>query len=307
MNRELEATPHPETWRSTAIQALRKCGAQVANEASERLGIVLQNRRAIHAEVWADGNWLMLEGEPLRRGRRGALDADRLWQLMSWNRELGGGARFALSAGRVRVRADLPLDATADLPSRLPAACAGLKEAFERFWGESAPEAAPRGTRVAAGPVEPSSVQRLCGDSGWPCHDRTDGSVGVDLEVRGEYRQAVAEETNPGDIRVHTEFFTAQRSALSTGSRLALAVLCLSATEIVRMVRAVTEPAGDEVSVRLEVGFQGLEPSPGELAHAFSALSVICEICGKEVVVLGNEELAGHYLALMEGRREQAD
>ena len=85
-----------------------------------------------------------------------------------------------------------------------------------------------------------------------------------------------------------------------------MARLLLSANSVVRLARAVAVCEEEEATVRWEVVFGGA-PCAAELAAAFGSLSVGCDLCGEEVQVLQEEEIAREFLAETppEARKQQ--
>jgi hypothetical protein len=67
---------------------------------------------------------------------------------------------------------------------------------------------------------------------------------------------------------------------------------------MVRLARATAEERAGRTAVRFEVVFVS-PPCAAEMAHALSALSVACRLCGREAKVLQQDEgAAEEYLAL---------
>ena len=292
--------------RETAIvTALAKRAAAVDPVAPGRWAVTLSNGADLAAHARVEDGWLLLEASlgdaPVAR--------NRAWELLHANAALDGGARFALRARRpgLLACAEVALDDDVDLPRRVLDACAGLQAAHERLvYGPDGGGAAPA---AAAGGEPIPELTALCLESGWGCVERDGGRLAVDLDVPGEFQQAIVAPRGAG-VAVATPVLEAGDQAGAPPAPVchrALGLLLLRVGGIVRLVRAAAE-AGDAVPrARFEVVF-GSRPAAAELAHAFAAVSVACRIAAREAAVLQSDAgIAQAYLAAWERTHKEDD
>ncbi|MFW6164334.1 MAG: hypothetical protein ACODAJ_16315 [Planctomycetota bacterium] len=244
------------------------------------------------------GGWLRLDGSlgdgplPPRRG------LERLWYLVEANARLPGSVRFALTPSRcMRVRAEVPLDDGVDLGLRASEALEGIRVATD-LWRDQ--QALGPGGEQAGQPSAPSGadgalvgqVKSLCKEVGWETTERASGTLAVALEVSGEpYRGRI--ETSGGRVAVRADL--AQAGDLARLCRDAWAVLLLTACGVVRLARGSGGSRDGRWAAWVEVAWPGL-PSAAELGHGLAACSVACELLGREVTVLKEEEMAERFL-----------
>ena len=144
--------------------------------------------------------------------------------------------------------------------------------------------------REAALPLE-----QLLIEAGWPFTERSEGNYMVELDGYGDFRQALVKADPDGSRRASVEL--AEWEAPAPASKVALAVLLLTAAGVIRMVRPVVEDFGDRMTARFEICFS---PDAGSalLEQGLSSLSVACRFCGREADVLCNRRIAEKYLTV---------
>ena len=202
------------------------------------------------------------------------------WPALMWNARLPGAAKFALGrAGQLRLQAELLLD-DADLEGRVRAACRGFNAAWA---GEPELELATAGPAV--------ELERLCTEAGWAFTAHSPDRLAVKLAgaATGQVVRL------PEGVTVVVELLECE--ALAPVCRAAMAVLLLSASALVRLVRPVAVTADGITSVGLEVPL-GAVPTPAAVAGALEGLSVAGGLLAEEVAALGNESCAGEFLEL---------
>jgi hypothetical protein len=274
-------------------ESLEKCASLVERVGQGEWNFILNNGSMLLASARADEHWLHLDA-PLKNGTSRNQDA---WQLLNMNRGLRGLSKLTFLPGEPtpRVRAEIPLDEDVDLQRRLPEACAGLKAAAgylhgeknEQPKGDSLTDSGGQECRDAAG------LRNLCMESGWKFTERTATKLAVDLEVRSGFYQAIVEEQARGAVSIAVEL-TPDSAVFGEISKRALGTLLLRASSAVRLARGSVREGGEGAG--FEVSFQ-TTPSAGELGHSLSALTVACELCGREAVAMQDEFVAKNYLA----------
>jgi hypothetical protein len=209
--------------------------------------------------------------------------------LPARNAGLPGLVKFALSAdGEPEIRAEIPLDEEA--APLIREALRGFERAFALVrGGECEP---PPGEASPA--VSQDDLKRLCAEAGWACTPRGDNSCAVELECPGAFLQASLAPRGDG-LRVSVQLASCDKSAADPVS--ALSILFLKTGAAVRMARPVFETNEGRVHARFEVTFSAV-PSPAQLAHALSALSVAAQLCAEEAGALQEPDLVREFLAM---------
>lgn len=167
-------------------------------------------------------------------------------------------------------------------------------------------------TREAAGsPVDPPSIEAgdntlealraLCKEAGWEAQMRN-GAIVIPLEpaLQAGPVQLVAFD---GAVRVFLELPHA--SPETDVVREARELFLLRLGHLVRLIRPVRRRRGDEIVTELEASFPGF-PTPEHLGHALSALATAARSAA-EFQAMGDDHLAGHYLASMRRSAPRAD
>jgi hypothetical protein len=143
----------------------------------------------------------------------------------------------------------------------------------------------------------PLDLASLLEEAGWPCLNRSDHSFQVDLEVKDRLLYQASVERLPAGIRLWVCLVCCERDA-PLPVRLALSALLLRTGGSVRMARGSVR----QTQQGLATGFDVLLPGTcgaAELAHGLSALSVACDLFGREVEALAQDAvLAERYLSM---------
>lgn len=297
---------HPADNRENRIfESLKKCAPSALRLGGGRWSLALVNGKSLGVTARAVEEWLLLDAPLTDR-----VDRAQLWDLLRLNRALDGASKLVLMGDNrsIHLRADvvLPRDEDFDgglqdecddhLTQRLLEACAAMKAAFRRFRGQK-----ERGEPGSISPLDASQQSEIkaaelkdrCADAGWPFIERSAEKLVFDLETQGGFYQAVLEQHRAG-ARVWVEL--ARWEALGELNRQALGALLLKTGGRVKLARPSVEENEALVAARFEIDFNAM-PSPGELKHALSSLSVACTLCGREASVLQDEAVARAYLA----------
>ncbi len=232
-----------------------------------------------------DDRWLVLE-LPLRRRRKLAPFA-----LLERNAELMGNAKHVmLGDASIRLRADVPvrgvpIRGTLGIATPIREAVAALAHAGGALLPLAPTVCEPSGV-ASRDTVERANLARLCGESGRPYAQRSSGSLSVDLEFSGRaFYQAIVSHQPSDRIRLGVDLVRGGEVAGAEQHKLAVAVLLLSVNGVVRMPRAVIRQTEQRFSAGFEASLSG-RPSLAEFVHALSALSIACDMCGREVEAL---------------------
>jgi len=289
-----------EVFEEAVASGLAKCASRVEHVATARWRLSFDNGQVLPATARIDDAWLVIDAAVPQRGRKTRRSPKRLWDLLRLNAQIASQARFVVrpSDRSVHLRAEMPLDEEGGASAeRARLAGEGCKAAFKRFVGNGRCHTAlaDDASRAAEAGGAGCDLVALCGDTGWDCAERASGSVSVGLDVpSGAYRALVA--ARQEDV-VSLSVDVADCESMKARSRNALGLMLLTASGIVRMVRAAAGASGDRQMARLEV-IAGPAPTATELVHALSALSVACRLCGAEARALqGDEEVARRYLS----------
>ena len=253
------------------------------------------NGAALPATAAIEDGWLRLDavlGDPPPPGKA---RAGWLWEHAGWNATLQGARVLLTPEGRLAARAEIPTDDGVDLPPRIEQALAGLREAADRWRGEGRDEPPAAGADEPPATAEAADELRaLCDAAGWPLETGASGRLWVGLNVGNGYYQA-ALRPGPGPWTVAVELCSAD--TLAPVSRRAWGLFLLTASGLVRLVRATAGDRNGRVAARLAATWPG-SPGSVELGHALAACSVACRLCGKEVNALCDPSVATDYLAV---------
>jgi hypothetical protein len=211
------------------------------------------------------------------------------WQALLLNAEVTGAAKLVLPAGGrvVEIRADIPVEDGVDVEARLLQA----RESIQRAASGSPAAPADR----ASGVIDPVPIDlpALAAEAGWPFILRSSRRVAIDLDVPGRFHQAIVEPRSAG---CRARVALAVVMSPSAHLQLALGVLLLTVTGLVRMARAGATEHEGETTVFVETDFAEC-PTARELHHALSGLAVACRMAGRETKALVDEHIAHAYLA----------
>jgi hypothetical protein len=211
------------------------------------------------------------------------------WQALLWNAELTGPVKLVLPPGarNIEIRAELPVDEGADVDARLCEAQTAVRRV-----AVSLPQQC---NNAAAGLDEAHAIDlgAVAEEGGWSFVQRSSGRIAVDLGVPDQFCQAIVEPRGGG---CRARVVLAAVASPSERARSALAVLLLTVTASVRMVRAGASERDGETTAFVEADVTA-PASAWELQHALAALAVACRMGGREAKVLADDRLADLYLA----------
>jgi hypothetical protein len=229
-----------------------------------------------------DNEWITVATRPPC-----GLSALSPWEALLRNAELTGPAKLVLPPGGrdLEIRAELPVEDGVDVDAVLRQA----RDSLTRAAGSET----PLGTDNAAIDLGPADLHVLAAEAGWLFTWRSSGRIAVELDVPGQFHRAIVE---PRAAGCRARAALAVAAAPSAGPRLALAVLLLTVTGVVRMARAGATELDGDTTVFVEADLVE-RPSAWEFHHALSALTVACRMAGREAKALVDERVAGAYLA----------
>lgn len=194
------------------------------------------------------------------------------------------------------LREDIPLASGFDAASACVDAVTHLMAAQSEF-AKKRPGSATSEQRTTGGQLGDAkkifdALDGVCDEAGWPCIDRDGNQGSIVLGLSSGLAPAVLEERSDGYV---AKVRLRQYRTLSDVGRRAVAVLMLSVNGIVRFVRAGIERSAEGWCAFLETRFS-LLPSPSEVRHALSALTVGSRMCERELRALSDDALAQRYL-----------
>jgi hypothetical protein len=284
------------------LAALNEAAGEILQEGPSRWSFCAPSEETIKVTASLDQDWVFMDA-PLAvcEGARW-LQSKRLWNLLLANAALTGGAKFVV-AGRppsIRLRAEIPVTDEIDLAGRIRHACLGFREALACFRRKKSGLSMDRPEPLSPANPGPSDahLQALCTEAGWASSGRPDGGMAVRLEVPDGYYQATVRSDDCGSLSIWTELVS---EPWPEDPWKALGVFLLQASGHLKTVRAAARYLDSGTTT---AGLQVLlNPSAGsdELGRAFSALSVACNLIGKEVRILRDEVVGKEYLAMVRG------
>jgi hypothetical protein len=191
--------------------------------------------------------------------------------------------------GERHLRAEIPI-------AEEPGGDALVREAWRGF--EAAHAMLSGGDPGMAQPAweatSQADLKRLCDEAGWNSTPRGENAVAVELECRSAYFQASFAACDNG-LRAAVDL--AEGDAPGAEAAEATGLFLLAAASEVRMTRPAVDSIAGKATTRFEFVFPSA-PRASRLAHAFSALSVACQVCAAEVKALRNPDVARDFLAL---------
>jgi hypothetical protein len=230
--------------------------------------------------------------------------------FLEQNAQLPGNAKYVLDGGSIRLRAEVPIDEPAvqdpdELDTLVVRSIAGLSKALDVDTSDAVCKSALDDEADAAIDNELVSLPKLCTEAGWNFSERSEGRVSVDLDVADGALYQANVEHHPRGIRISANPNRGDPPGEEI-SRLAVAALMLSASGTVRMVSAVSRRSNGKPVAGHDAFFQVELPattSGATFAHSLSALSVACELCGREVRALAEDpKLARAFLEVCHPR-----
>lgn len=247
---------------------------------------------SVHAHLLED--WLQIHADTgTKAGNAQILSA------LKWNGGLDGAARFSFSLQdrSMDIRAEIPLDSEVNITSDLMATLTGFGLAGELVHDFAGMESRSKLKSAGKRPTRdsPLPLRQLLTEADWPFTERSEGSCMVELDTRDDFQQALIETRSDGSRRASVEL--AEWENPEPAPLNALAVLLLTASDVIRMVRPVVEDFGNRIVARFEACFSP-NAGPALLDRGLASLSVACRHCSREAAVLNNPRIAEEYLAV---------
>lgn len=272
-------------------KTLSNCARSVERRDRFDWSFVLSNGHDLVARARIEGEWLLLDA-PLPYGAR----TDDGWRLLQLNAGLVGLSKFALLPEKrtASICAEIPLHEEIDLSARLRETCAGFKAALNALYNERSDEQGANGPSAQSNEDAQTSfdLRQLCEEAGWNFKERAEGKLAIDLDVRGEFYQALAEKQKGQGLLISVEL--ARGHVSNEEHRQSMASLLLKASGIVRMARPAVEGVAGQTLSRFETSFAHV-PCAAELNEALSALSIARALCGQEVGAIQDVFVANNY------------
>jgi len=269
-------------------EALRSVATQVTCEGIGQWRLSILNGEVLPLQARMTSGWLALTASLPSSAR--AVYGDLL--ALQVNEHLPGSARVARLFGdhEPHVRADTWIEHAQDLTGWLSASCSALTTAAHAF---TSIDNQPAGATSASSQLV-ADVERACCESGWPAASGDRSSLRVEISTRtGVYTarmMAVADSAAAFVVEL------ADMAGCPHVCRRATAALLLAASGSLRLVKgAFVQNDGTEMASLVSPFDLALGPWTDE---ALSALTVGCQLVGREVQALLDEGLAAEYLAL---------
>lgn len=275
----------------TILKTLSNCARSVERAGRFDWSFVLSNGHDLGARARIEEDWLLVDA-PLPADLR----KYNAWRLLQLNARLSGLSKFALLPEKrtASICAEIPLGEEIDVSARIRETCDGFKAALSDLYNEGSDERRENSLAAQSDEAAQASfnLQQLCEEAGWNFKERDGGKLAIDLDVRGEFYQALAKERKGGGLLLSVEL--ARPHIASEEHRRAMAGLLLKASGIVRMARPAVEETREQAVARFETSFAHA-PCAAELNEALSALSIACALCGPEARAIQDEFVANNY------------
>ena len=286
-------------------EILRRRATRVRPSGAGRWSFSLGRRPRLTATAQLSGQWITFRTAPKRAAMPDGSNPENLLQLLRYNRMLSGGAKFSLAAqpAGIRVSADIPLEPvdTADLDRPISRTIAGLKQAATLFGAKNRP-AEPHAQAGRSGGKnghcdhgQSLDLKGAFEQVGWPLSQRSGRESVVQLDVPGEFCQALVEVGDDNAVRL----VTLLGDLAETGGHCqwAQAALLLEAAHWVRLARPVVIWSDTKAVCQWQSVMEDA-PAAWHLQRALAALSVACRITLREWQALADESIAHKYLAV---------
>ncbi|HOX55990.1 MAG TPA: hypothetical protein P5205_03080 [Candidatus Paceibacterota bacterium] len=220
------------------------------------------------------------------------------WELLKANANLSGLAKFASApGGGWCLRAEIPISAECDLPSRIAQACSAFAAA------QGVPRAGQGSVGIIPSDGPPAELGRLVEAAGWKCSSQSGDVCSVALETRLGGHTAILN-APAGAVRICTDL--ALWDTLPVTCRDGLANMLVTANARLRLARAIVAEDESGGAAQLEVLFQA-PAAPAELRSAFEALSVGADACASIADLLQEEAAAELFLTTSGGSQGRED
>jgi len=253
----------------------------------------LTNGERFEGTARLDDDWLSMNVSVSHAGN----DRDSLWRAVRINGYLQRDCRFACWDAACALRSDIPAASPETLDERVAWTCDGLRKAHDMLsdGGWKAEES----ERTKPDPDHRAALEQHCRDARWePIVSGDDAfPVRVKLDARHRLHKAGLALYPSGAVHIEVTIGSIRTGELTTASRTALALLLLRASAVVRMIRGFARTQGELTYLGFGVTCAPTAALTAELAHALSALSVVCSLCSREETeVLTNEAMAALFL-----------
>lgn len=234
-------------------------------------------------EALAGDGWIRL-----RKPWSGAVSPGDLIAVLRAGDAMPGGARLVLDeVGELYLEGETPAseeDEGADPAGEIQALAGRMASLI------SLPPDSPAARR----PPPDGVAEMLRAGGAWCVHERSDGLV-VDIDTRDGLIQ-VRLQAREADLLAELEVLRGE-SPWGDCSLAALAVLLLSESGRVRLVRACNSPAGAAHEAWFQVALPLGRLSPARLRDALGALALAWDEIAEEATVLQSPVTAARYLA----------
>jgi hypothetical protein len=248
-------------------------------------------------------DWLLLDIEADISSTPIGLTDGILEDMLHANTTFNGGVKYGLGedALSVRLLAEIPLDDQAgELSEWISQICEGFQQAAGLIANTRQSAETPRTAEKideheSTEQDGAADIKMLCKEAGWPCTQRADGLLALELDVSDAFHEALVDRADDNSFRLWVELVNAPFN--SAASRSALHVMLLSACRAVRWARAAAVPVNGNRAYRWEVDL-GQAPAAWQLYRGLASLSVACGISAREVSALQDPTVAEKYLLL---------
>ena len=275
--------------------ALRTCVENVLRTSPARWSLALRNGKLLHASAVLGDEWLSLTA-PLRLDIAHGVP----WRLLESNALLPRAARLTLQprSGSASVRVDVRVRTNAPPTTSVTTACAALQEAVSVAEACTAREHAPpvHCTRAERS-VTAERLRELLAESGWSHQEQPGGGISIDIGCHGAHLAASADH-DAGAFRCGLRLGTV--ADIPPLCREAVAVLLLTVTDALPLVRAAASAANAEDGVQLEAAFAA-EPTADDMRSTLDALAAACAHTVREAPALLDPATAATYLRVYRG------
>jgi hypothetical protein len=195
-----------------------------------------------------------------------------------------------LGSGTAFLKTDLWAEDDTPFAEDLPLACLAMQEALHRVREGHSPVTAKRvdAFRSAA------EFERLCGEAGWSGRVMPQGHLSVDLPTRAGIFTAQLDPSGRPCGRLVV--MLGDIGARSVASRQSIGRLLLALSAAVRSVAGVLTERDGSLAAALASPLR--RDTVEEFDRTASALSAACQIAGREIDTLSDEQVAATYLQL---------
>jgi hypothetical protein len=272
---------------ATAYRVLNKCACEMESSGPWSWQCVVENGARLPLSASFDEGFLQLVCRP-KAIHKTAL---ALEDAMLRNKSLVGGVKLALNpAGRgLHLRTDIVVLNEMQLRDRMEWALDGFHDGTRLL---ESPDAHGGSTRSQATHVSEAALADLLRECSWPCAARGANDFSAELDASAAPPASIR--MNENGLEFSVELLRCDAAAEFTRQALALYLLTVSSS--LRMARAYTSHAGEQMSFGFLVSLPSSQAAE-EIQHALSALSVAFRMCAREANVLLHGAAARHYLA----------